>query len=446
MVATESRGAGSSKSAAVAVVLAGVISALAWAYLAMQSGTDGEGLSRFVSVAGVVLALQIIVVGGFHRMGWRMPLIVVVVFAAVFRIIGVAGAPLLEDDHFRFMWDGRSTVELGTPYGHAPADFFDADLGTFEPVLDDINHPDIPTVYGPASQWTFALAYVVAPANVWPLQLISALADFALVLLLARIATPLVVFLYAWAPLPIKEFAFTAHPDSVGAVLLLGAFIAFKARRELATGAMLALALGVKPFALVLAPYFLGFSLRAWVACVATMLALGLPFGLADAWLPSGLGAMASVWLFNAPAYFLALHLGGAGAVQGLKAVFVIAFSAWWASRFVPWIWRWFRHRDIAVDAVPAALSTGLFLAILPVWNPWYVVWWLPFAALGPLRLTPWVAAAALLLSYITGINVDSDALALYQQPTWVLVAEVVIITAALAFDIRVVRRQRAAT
>ena len=173
------------------------------------------------------------------------------------------------------------------------------------------------------------------------------------------------------------------------------------------------------------------------------MLVIGLPFGLVDAWVPAGLGAMASVWLFNAPVYFLALNLGGAGAVQVAKAVLLIAFSAWWACRFVPWIWRWFRHGDIAVDAVPAALATGLFLAILPVWNPWYLVWWLPFAALGPLRLTPWVVAAALLLSYISGINVASETLALYEQPVWVLVTEAVLVAAALAIDLAAIRRQR---
>ncbi|MEO1033942.1 MAG: hypothetical protein AAFX44_00150 [Pseudomonadota bacterium] len=442
MVAAESPHSVSSVPAVAAVTCAGVIAALAFAFLARESIGDGADLGEFLVVAGIVLALQIAIAGSFLQKGWQMPVMIVVGFAAVFRVIGVIGAPILEDDHFRFMWDGRSSVEIGSPYGHAPLDSFDAELGEFDDVLDGINHPDIPTVYGPSSQWTFALAYLIAPAETWPLQLLSALADLAIVMLLVRVASPMAVFLYAWSPLPIKEFAFTAHPDAIGALLLFVAFLAFKSRREWPVGIAVALALGVKPFALVLAPYLLGLSVRAWLAFVVTAIVIAAPFGFLDAWVPEGLAAMASVWLFNAPLYYLALFAGGPIAVQLLKGILLLAYSAWWASRFMPWIWAWLRRKVVGIETVPAAMSVGLFLAILPVLNPWYLVWWLPFAAIGPLRFTPWVVAAVVLASYVTGINLSSETLALYEQPTWVLVAEAALIIAALAFDIRSIRRR----
>lgn len=425
----------------IAIVVAGGIATAAWVYLAVVSVGAGASLAQFLVVAATVLTIQASVVAVFRRNAWRIPLLTVILFAALFRLLGVLGAPILEDDHFRFLWDGRNTVEQGSPYGVPPSAAFGEDLGDFEDILDGINHPDVATIYGPTSQWTFALAYHVAPGKVWPLQALSAVLDLVLILLLARVATPLAVFLYAWSPLVIKEFAFTAHPDIVGVSLLFAAFLLFRSRRFVATGALSALALGVKPFALVLVPFLLGLSVRAWFACVAVAFAVAIPFGLVAAWVPEGLKAMGGDWLFNAPLYFAALAVGGPVAVQVLKGLLLLAFALWWASRYLPFATAWIRGGPETLPSVPAAPVTGLFLLILPALNPWYLVWWLPFAALGPLRLTPWVASAAVLLSYISGINLDNAALELYEQPVWVLIVEAAAIAMAIALDVRGLRR-----
>ena len=88
----------------------------------------------------------------------------------------------------------------------------------------------------------------------------------------------------------------------------------------------------------------------------------------------------------------------------------------------------------------------GLFMFVLPALNPWYLVWWLPFAVIVPC-ITPWVASVAVLLSYLSGINVSSGATldsfgALYTVPGWVLAIEFGSIGLALILDIRRVGRK----
>ena len=81
-------------------------------------------------------------------------------------------------------------------------------------MLDQVNNPGLPTIYGPVSPAAFLLGYAVAPASVLPLQAIFVAFDLGIVLLLLRLAPAHAVLLYAWCPLVVKEIAFTAHPES----------------------------------------------------------------------------------------------------------------------------------------------------------------------------------------------------------------------------------------
>ena len=68
-------------------------------------------------------------------------------------MIGFCTFPILEDDIYRYLWDGRMTIENGSPYNISPAEFFSAtDLGErFDAILSSINYPNIATIYGPVA-------------------------------------------------------------------------------------------------------------------------------------------------------------------------------------------------------------------------------------------------------------------------------------------------------
>jgi len=415
--------------------MAGVLSSIAYSYLAINSQEYAQAtLSQLFFVSGFCAVLCIWTYRYYSRNNVEISWPLIFIFAVIFRLIGVLAFPILEDDIFRFMWDGRMTIENGSPYGLIPADFFEADLNDrFEEILGLINYPYIATVYGPVCQWVFAAAYVIAPGEAWLLQLIFASADIALILVLSRMTSPLMVLLYAWSPLIIKEFAFTAHPDVLGAMFLMLAYYCYRKQAFMWVGALLALATGVKVFAIVMVPFLLGWQWRGWLVFLLTAIVLTLPFGISDAWVPAGLKAMSDNWLFNAPLYTALLPWVSIGDIKlTLLSLFCIGGGLYGLFAMRHW---WINKQpldNIRVDL----LFAGLFVC-LPALNVWYIVWLLPFAALRPTMqssLWAWVASMAMLLAYASGINLEDPNLGPYEHYDWLLTLEFAIIgLAALA-------------
>ena len=341
-------------------------------------------------------------------------------------MLGVAGFPILEDDFFRYLWDGFQWVEYGNPYTTAPAAFFadDALDARFDDILGHINYPQISTVYGSVNQWFFAIAYYLAPAQIWPLQIATALADLALIIILLPLAQRHLILLYAWSPLIIKEFAFTAHPD-IFAVLLVSIAVRFS-RQGLVAAFCLGLAVNAKVFALLAVPFILRWRIRWWIVFVGVATAATWPFGTI-AWFNEGLGAMSGIWSFNAPL------------TQALGSFLPAPVVAWvttslLAVLYVALLWC---YRNAKMP--PLAATYGIYLLCAPVVNAWYWIWVVAFALCSPQRW-PWIGLAVMPLAYLSGINLGSTdpggaPLQLYQLPNWVLITEVLAIAAALLWD-----------
>jgi len=96
-------------------------------------------------------------------------------FGVLFRLLGTLTFPVLEDDFYRYMWDGWQVANSGFPYAQSPATYFgDTTLPPeMSAVLDGINYPDVATVYGPFLQLLFGLGYFLAPGQVAPLQVLD---------------------------------------------------------------------------------------------------------------------------------------------------------------------------------------------------------------------------------------------------------------------------------
>jgi len=396
---------------------------------------------------------------------------------------------VLEDDFYRYLWDGRMVVETWQPYGAAPAHWFDDESISdgFVAILDGVNYPWIATVYGPTLQLWYALGYVVAPGEVWPLQVVAAIADIGVLLVLVRLCagrSPLLFggcVLYAWSPLLIKEFATTAHPDVLGVFFVTLALLLYCRERWFWLGVCLGLATGVKPFALVIAPFLIALRSRAMLGFASAIGLLSAPFLVAQhtldlisamgvIWFPEGLRAMGGDWLFNAPLYLLAIEweswfltLGLELTANAVKAVLLGSFTLLWLWQLTRWLsaetdvlplaaqlttQQRFGARLARLGELPHLWLVGVFLLVLPALNPWYLVWWLPFAVLklrGKQWVTPWVASMALGLSYVTGINLSDDTgLSLYAIPGAVVVLEFTLIAAAVGWDVWQTHRDRA--
>ncbi len=355
-----------------------------------------------------------------------------ILWAACFRLIGVIGDPIWEDDFFRYLWDGYRFYETGSPYGIAPSLFFgDTNIpAKYYALLAQVNYPEVPTIYGPTLQYTFLLAHLLSSAQVWVLQVLYALVDMGMILLLLRLANIRWVLLYAWSPLVIKELAFTAHPDGVGAVLMMLALY-YRQQHQLALSvSVLALSVGAKIFALLMVPFILWrLSFRYWCLFSMVLLTLYAPFVWQGGSDMIGLLAFVREWAFNSSVYILLRQwLDPLEVKLILGTGFVLVYAAM--------LWQ---HNKASSWKMPRGdIVLGLFLLISPVVNAWYLIWLLPFAVLFP-TLWSWTFSVTVLLSYSIGINLNSTEVAFFEMPLWVIVLEygAVIIAACIDFWLR---------
>ena len=403
---------------------------LAW--LARQA--DEPPLGAFFAIVGWTFAL---VVGLYLVTGWRneaLPVGRLIFWAVVFRLCGLIGGPFYEDDFHRYLWDAFRFVQDGTPYGIPPEAFF-ADQAVperFQRILDQVNNPHLATIYGPTTQFSFLLAYAIQPGSVLALQAVFVACDLLLIGLLLRLAPARAVLLYAWCPLVVKEIAFTAHTDVLGIGLLMAAVALAQKRRWLAVALCLALSVAAKAIALLLVPFVLrGVGVKPWAAFVGTLALIYAPFVWQGGTDLATLAIFAREWLFNAGLFEV---FASALSDFQARAVAALALLAFWC-----WCYRWHRHRG--PRRVPRGdWLFGALLALAPVVNPWYLLWVLPFAVIYP-SAWAWTASAAVLLSYITGLNLGDWRLQPFEQPVWARFLEYGLILLAFGWDM--LRRRR---
>ncbi len=359
------------------------------------------------------------------RVASRISAAAVLLVAIAIHSIGLLGAPLFEDDHYRYLWDGYRLVQSGSPYGVAPSEFFgDETLARpMKRILDGINYPDIPTIYAPVLQYVFGLGSLISPGELWPIKSMLSLANLALIALLLRTAHPRMVLLYAWNPLVFKEVALTGHPDALLALPLLLAWHFRSVRGPWLKGFLFGIALAVKVSALPALAWLL-WQKRYWAIPIAVLalFCAYLPFAGQASDLP-GLLAFAGGWEFNAGPYaWLRDAIGAAAAKFLCMAIAAIAMFS-------------IQYRARASDGCPPWHRVfGVMLLFSPVVNPWYLLWLLPFASYSR-DLWPWAAAAAVCLSYATGLNAGRDDIGAFALLPWAGALEWSMITAALCID-----------
>ena len=362
----------------------------------------------------------------------------VLLWAVLFRLIGFYGQPVYEDDFYRYLWDGRTVALGGNPYLHPPAEAFGDDSlpPKFQNILDRINFPEVPTIYGPAAQAAFAVAYWIDPGELWPLKLIFLCADLAtLFLLFGLLERKCYIVIYAWSPLLIKEISFSAHVDILAVCLLVAAIERFAARKPAVASALLALAAGSKVIALLFAPFLLLGNggkprIRAGLVFAGTLLLIYAPFFLRGGVEAQGLGVFLQRWEFNSSAFAIFQWAFGEQAGR-LVSLGLFAVALLWLLR---------AHWRAAPQTIPPGdVLLALFFLFSPVANPWYFVAMIPFVTLRP---SAWglTLLSTVFLSYITGLNLGSATLPPFNHPAWVRPLEILPVIATAVWGLRKLR------
>jgi hypothetical protein len=336
------------------------------------------------------------------------------------RVCMLASTPILEDDYYRYLWDGAVTAHGVNPYSFAPTRILEGEHSAGEvptvlfelaedsgTVLSRINHPYLRTIYPPMAQAAFALAYGIRPWSLAAWRLVLFVFDIGtlmlIIMILRTLRLPLLyLVIYWWNPLLVKEIFNSGHMDVLILPFVLGAILLTLKRRTFPAVFSLALAMGAKLWPVVLLPLILR---PAWRSpkqlCGALALFAVLSGCMFFPILQGGLGsdsgfvAYGHRWEMN-DALFM-VFLQGANTLANFGALFAgrerLIARAIAAMLLVVWIGLLSRKRveyDRSFCEKCLFAVTGVFI-LSPAQFPWYYVWMLPLLALRPrLSLLLW--------------------------------------------------------
>jgi Glycosyl transferase family 2 len=348
------------------------------------------------------------------------------------QLVGLCGYSAFEDDWFRFVWDGWQTLQTGTPYGKPPSDWFGRDglSPSLSSVLDGVNHPDVPTIYGPVLQSLFAGVYAVAQSDPIGLRLMMVGVNLAIVALIMKRGTPNQAALYGWSPFVLAETVIHIHPDGIMALALLAGIVCAR-KMPILAGLLFGLAAGVKILALAAWPLLLRLGMRSVVAAIVTLLTFYGFFALQGPSLGfDSTNTFASKWLFNPIGFAFVSAILPQDIARWFVALAGIAVILIW------------HGRTRRIEDAPLVTIFGIVLFLSPAVNPWYLIWILPFAVSGK-QVWPFAAMIALPLSYLTGQNLDRPDLLLFEVLPVAWGVQIVIISLGVTYDLIAWQRRK---
>lgn len=351
---------------------------------AFRAGGDHAYMGFAIATGFVAMAAT----GVAERAPNTRTLCLIVAVAALLRAILLFAEPLLSDDIYRYVWDGRVQAAGINPYRYFPAHDALAPLRDAA-IYPNINRADYAvTIYPPVAQIFFFLVTRLGESvTVMKLALLACEAGMVgiLILLLQRIGRPVTrIVAYAWHPLPMWEIANNGHIDGLMVTLMmLGIWLALTGR-PLRGAVSITLGALAKPFAVFALPALW----RPWdwkmplivvaigVACYIPYLSVGWGvFGfltggyLSEEHFDTG----ANIWPLAALRYLAGSHRWDFFAYLSVSAL-IVAALALHAS-----------HREPR-SALTALTDTHwmllVFLFLLSPNYPWYFLVLTPFVAL----------------------------------------------------------------
>lgn len=399
-------------------------------------------------LAGIVLVLTVQLLWHTRPTGWVTAWIIGA--GLVMRFVCFVEPSGHESDFYRYLWDGAVTGHGYNPYTIRPEDALldragdrlgDPGLAALaeraRPVLANVNHKRLLTIYPPVAQAVFALAYWLAPFSPTGLRAVFLGFDTAalamLLLVLRRLDRPLhQAAIYWWNPILVTEFYFEIHMDAVVITLVLLAVVALMWRWRRSAFVLLGLAAGAKLWPVALAPLLLRQQARSARQWLTGMLLLGVTatvvlWPLLETWprgQRSGLTSYTLQWSNNAGLYS-ALEAGTLWLVKSHILSLEIAQPApryICAGLWLAWLVMLTRRpvRDDTDLLQRCCWAVGGLFLVSPTQFPWYYTWLLPWLAVTP--SLPLLMYTALLPLY--NLHYDHPWMLWFEHlPVWLLLA-----------------------
>lgn len=398
------------------IVLTALVVGLAILSYAFPYGTDvaETPLELYIGLALVLSGLWMFLPRLLNRSARGRPTILVILMVGLLmRGAMFVSLPVLEDDSYRYLWDGAVTAHGIDPYKYAPAqaspveapwaasgDTIAPDLSDLKALADEhpepharINYPYVSTIYPPLAQAAFAIAHVIDPFGMtgWRLVLLAAdLVTFWLLLLWLRRngRDQLWSSLYWWNPVVILQGFGAGHMDLLLVPFMLAALLLAQSQKPASASVALAGAAAVKLWPILLFPLIARpllrqpFRLAMMTGLFIATAAVALLPQLLHALRPdAGLNAYASEWRTHA--FIFAIFEDVIFAVFDdpgqLARVFVGGIMLFLT---VGLAWR-FANQSERLPAL-AAIVISTLIILSPTGYPWYLIWLAPLLVFVP--------------------------------------------------------------
>lgn len=299
-------------------------------------------------------------------------LTLIVVTAVICRTLLIFEQPILSDDVYRYLWDGRVLNHGINPYRYAPSEPNMESL-RFGSDYSKINHKQLNTIYPPLAQLIFWLSALLKPTVIMQKVTLCAF-DLGIVAVLFRLLSIRglssgLVLIYAWNPLVIIEFAHSGHMDSIGIFFLLLGLYLYEKRRLTMSMVIMGCSFLSKFLAIIFVPYVF-FRSRHWRTIsvfILTVLCVYIPFSPAYNTLFASLFTYAHQWEFNSLVFTsLKGSISDPLLLRSLICLSILVVTITTA-----------RVCDDPLRYIYLVVAFGIVVS--PTVYPWYVCWLVPF-------------------------------------------------------------------
>ncbi len=379
-----------------------IITGISGRFSAFPEKTAEMPVAFVVVLLCMAAVLYLVAIRTGEKSGGEISFSAVFAIGLLMRAAGLVSHPVLEDDYFRYLWDGAVTASGANPYLFSPSEVVTGNAGDFLKSLAGesggiagrINHPHLTTIYPPATQAFFAVSHLVSEWSVTAWRVLLLAADTATLFILRRLVRGRAnTMIYWWNPLVVFTIFFSCHLEALLFPFLLAAVLAAENRRGFAASFFLSLSVSIKIWtALLIVPLA-----RIWREDMKKMLSLFavfvplsavmlLPLIASSSVENSGLTAYAQSWENNSSFFRITLfvsetvaemfgfHIGHGQFTARVATAFMAVCGAGYA---------FFSKRWESGDLVGRCLFvSALLFLIVPTQFPWYYCWVVPFLAL----------------------------------------------------------------
>lgn len=372
------------------------------------------------------------------------------IIGVVFRGIFLLSIPLLSQDFYRFIWDGRMLLNGFNPYLYLPENYL---LGTFKAPneaaalyegMGQLNGSHYSN-YPPLNQLCFAFAALISSksilGSVIVFRLIIILADLGVLFFGKKLLNHFrlntnTIFLYFLNPFIIIELTGNLHFEGVMICLLIMGLYYLKNQKMVLSAFFIAASIALKLLPLLFLPLFFQlFQLKKLIVFYLLIIGITMLFFLPfiDSAFLANYTRTISLWFgqfeFNGSLHHLAkkvaVQISGYNSIKEyikiITPILVIVFTL---------IMTFFRKNKNIKQLIVAMLFTLFFyLATSTTVHPWYLAMLLIFSVFTTYRF-PLVWSFVIMFTYLTYANPN------FIENPWMLLLEYSIVYGFLIWEL----------